>query len=287
MPAKKKISDIRKIGIIAGGGMLPVDLALECRNRGIETYMVGFKGQTDPVAMELGAHKWMSLGAVGLLISTFKDADITDLILIGSIKRPSLSTLKPDLKAAQILARISFRALGDSSLLSALKKELETEGFTLHGFHEFCGEHLAQEGLICGPTPNAEQESDIQIGIAASQDIGSKDIGQSVVVRQGCIIGVEDAEGTDALIRRCASSKESNANPPILVKTCKPQQDRNLDMPTIGINTITAAHESGFAGIVIQAGATLLVQPKEIADMANQYNIFIKAVLLDDNANTI
>jgi DUF1009 family protein len=277
MPAAQKINSVKKLGLIAGGGMLPQLLIDQCHKNGIDVYIIGFKGQTDAELMHRAPHQWAALGAVSTIFEAFRSNGIQDLVLIGRIRRPHLREIRPDFKAAKILAKIGFRALGDSSLLSALRKELEAEGFMLHGMHEFCPELLAQEKTYSRNTPDTEQEKDIQIGIKESQKIGEMDIGQSVVVHHGTILGVEGREGTDELIKRCAA-KQGNAKGPILVKTCKPQQDRALDMPTIGPDTIKTAHACGFSGIVIQAGATLVVDIKSIEKLTDQYNMFFVSV---------
>lgn len=279
MPTAKKIKTIKKLGLIAGGGVLPALLVEECQKKGIDVFIIGFKGQTDLHLMGMAPHKWAALGAVGTILGTFKENNIKDLVLIGRIRRPSLREIKPDFKAAKILTRIGFRALGDNGLLSALRKELEAEGFVLHGIHEFCEDLLAKE-MSFGPIlPDTQQEKDILIGIEASQKIGRMDIGQSVVVQNGDVLGVEGAEGTDELIKRCGMLRKSGRGP-ILIKTCKPQQDRDLDMPTIGPDTIKTAFEAGFSGIIFEAGATLVVDPKTIEDLADQYKMFVRAVKL-------
>ena len=283
MSAAQKIKTVKKLGLIAGGGVLPRMLVEECHRQGIYTFIVGFVGQTDKDLMAISDHEWSSLGSVKHTLDSFRRHDIQDLVMIGTIRRPKLKEIKPDMKAAQILARIGFRALGDNGLLVALKQELEAEGFALHGIHEFCGDLLAQEGHYSALHPDEDALRDIEIGIIESQKIGLKDIGQSVVVQNGEILGHEDNAGTDALIARSGKIKRPGRGP-ILIKTCKPQQDRSLDMPTIGPNTIENAHAAGFSGVVFQAGATLLVEPKMIEEKADHYKMFVKAVKIGANA---
>ena len=84
------------------------------------------------------------------------------------------------------------------------------------------------------------------------------DVGQAVIVQQGVVLGVEGVEGTDALIARCAElAREGPAG--ILVKIKKPGQERRVDLPTIGVDTVRAAARAGLRGIVIEAGGTLVL----------------------------
>lgn len=277
MPTSQEVRHIKKIGLVAGGGDLPRQILADCKRQGIEVFIVGFDGQTDPDLVKDYGHLWTRLGAVGAVINTLKKEGVQDLILAGSIKRPGLLDLKPDLKAAKILARIGMMALGDNTLLTALRKELEQEGFFLHGVQRFSDHLLATEGLVGEEAPHDTDFQDIALGVKASQELGALDIGQSVVVQQGIVLAVEGAEGTDALIERCASLQKSGRGA-ILVKTCKPQQDRDLDLPTIGVDTVIKAHKAGFAGIVIHAGHCIVLDIKAVAELADQYKMFVFGV---------
>lgn len=276
MPTSQKI-DIKKLGIIAGGGSLPRQLSDSCTSQGIEPIIVGFHGHTESKTLENHTHIQVSLGCAGKVIGFFHDHDVTDLVMIGHIKRPSFTELKPDFKAIQILSRIGFKALGDNSLLSALKRELENEGFTLHGIQKFCQDLLIGSGVLGRYSPNAKQAHDIDYGIQVSQEIGALDIGQSVIIQDGVVIGVEAAEGTDELIKRCKHIQKKG-NGGILVKTCKPQQDKDLDMPTIGIQTIKNAHESGLSGIAVHANNVIIIDPDAVTEYANKHKLFIIGV---------
>ena len=269
--------EIKRLGIIAGNGNLPAALISACKGKNIEPFIVGFEGQTDPNITQDHNHLWANLGSAGKIMTFFKSRHVKDLVLIGGIKRPSLTEMKPDFKALQILTRIGFKALGDDGLLTALKTELESEGFTLHPIHRFCADLLATEGALGIYEPLPEDRISIDLGLKISQEIGALDIGQSVIVQDGIVLGVEAAEGTDMLIERCASLQQKGRGG-ILVKTCKPQQDKALDMPTIGINTLINAHKAGLCGIVVQADNTLIVDSKNVAKQADQYKLFVTAM---------
>jgi len=281
MSASQEIKQIKRLGIIAGGGNLPAYLLDSCKKKGMSVYIAALNGQCDGAIIK--AHPedqmlWTGLGEAGKIIEYFKQNEISDLVMIGSVKRPKLSQIKPDLKAINILSRIGFKSLGDNSLLSALKGELEKEGFAVRGIQDFCDHLLMPMGVLGDYDSLADDQATIELGVKESQKLGAKDIGQSVIVQDGQVIGVEDSKGTDNLIKRCSSLLKSNAGRGIIVKTCKPQQDTDLDLPTIGINTIQNAYEAGLKGVVLHAGYTLLVDPKGIAEYANKYRMFVVGV---------
>ncbi len=275
--AEEEHQPVETLGIIAGGGALPERLLHSCDRRGIIPFVVGFEGQTDPLICKGRNHIWTRIGAAGQIINTLKSHGIRDLVLIGSMRRPSLPELKPDIRTARFFARLGMRALGDDSLLKALREELEAEGFVVHGVQEFARDLLAGEGPIGRHRPRKTDWVDIDRGLEISRMMGALDIGQAVVVQEGIVLGVEAAEGTDELIKRCAGLKRAGRGG-VLVKTSKPRQDENLDLPTIGPRTIALCADAGFAGIVIQAGHSLLIDPQEIADAANKHGLFVIGV---------
>mgnify|MGYP002814772653 FL=1 len=266
--------DIKKLGIIAGGGQIPARLADCCEKKGIEVFVCAFEGQTDKALTQGRHHIWSSLGAAGKIIKTFKDHNVHDLVLIGSIRRPSLAELKPDIKTAEFFARIGLKALGDNDLLELLKDELGREGFTVHGVQSFMQDLLAPCGVLGKHKPPKALQDTIKRGVIVSQEIGRLDIGQSVLVQQGHVIAVEAAEGTDEMIRRAKAYMRKGGGG-VLVKTCKPMQHKYLDLPTIGPDTIMVAVECGLSGVVIEAGSSLLLDPEIVRDIADRHKLFV------------
>lgn len=268
---------IEKVGIIAGGGSLPQKLADACKVLDMDVFIVGFDGQTDPDVIESYESQTAKLGQVGKIIKAFKKRDIIDLVMIGSIQRPSFSELIPDLKAAKFIASNGLKAMGDSDLLSALRRFLEDEEFVVHGIQQFMPELLLQEDVLTKRKPSKEDMIDVGRGVEALNEMAKLDIGQSIIVQEGIVLGVEAAEGTSALIKRCADLKRKGRDG-ALIKLCKPQQDVCLDLPTIGLETIQRVHEAGFGGIVAQAGKTLIVDKEELVSYANEHHLYIVGI---------
>lgn len=273
MPAVPE-SSITRLGIIAGGGSLPGQLLHACDKKGIETFVVAFDEHTDPAILKDRRYLLTRLGAAGLIINTLKSQNIRDLVFIGTIRRPSLKEMRPDMRTLKFFARLATRALGDDGLLKAMKKELEREGFRLHGVQEFADGLIASAGPMSMCQPKDADHDDIKRGLEIIRTLGPLDIGQGVVMQEGIVLGVEAAEGTDALIHRCGQLKRAGRGP-ILIKMSKPGQDKDLDLPTVGPNTIINAAESGFSGIVIEAGRTLVSEPDRMAELANKSGLFV------------
>jgi DUF1009 family protein len=217
--------------------------------------------------------EWITLGQGGRGIDILRRAGVGDLVMAGQVKRPSLRDLAPDWRTVRFFAKVGFEALGDNGLLSAVVAELEREGFRIVGVDELVRGLLAPAGVIGLHRPDGRARDDIATGIAAARAHGAADRGQAVVVRSGTVLDREDAEGTDALIRRAAPAAGA-----ILVKTAKPQQERRVDLPTIGSGTVTAAAAAGFAGIAVEAGATLIVDRAQCIAAADAAGLFLVGV---------
>lgn len=282
MSAAKKSSlkeqlGIERLGIIAGGGNLPARLLAACDQAGIEVFVVGFEGQTDKSIYEGREYLCSRIGAAGTIINTLKNHDIHDLVMIGAINRPTLIDLKPDLRTARFFARVSLRAVGDDGLLKAMRGELEREGFRLHGVQKFADDLLAEEGPIGRYKPARHDWPDIRKGVDVLRTLGQSDIGQSIIIQDGVVLGIEAAEGTDELIRRCGSYRKKG-NSGVLVKLAKPGQDESLDLPTIGPETVRLCAEAGLVGIAIESGRSLVVEPQEVAELANHHKIYVISI---------
>ena len=63
----------------------------------------------------------------------------------------------------------------------------------------------------------------------------------------------------------------------IVAKTAKPAQDNRFDMPSVGTKTLESMIKAGAAGLVMEAGRTLLVDREKTLAMANEHNITIVA----------
>ncbi len=263
-----------RLGIIAGGGGLPARLIAACRRDQRPFFVLGLKGQTDGGILRDTSHAWSRLGATSESIKILKSNDVDTLVMAGAIRRPSLAEMKPDLRTIQIFAKLGLRALGDDALLRTVAEEAEKEGFRLIGVQEIEPGLLSPEGVIGKVAPTAEHRADIDFGIRVAKDLGRLDVGQACVVQQGIVLGVEAVEGTDALLERCRKLRRKGRGG-VLVKSCKPQQDRRLDLPAIGLRTVRRAYEAGLEGIAIEAGAAVLLDRDEVAAAADKLGMFI------------
>lgn len=275
------MEEIKKLGIIAGGGQLPNLLAEHCLAQEIPFHMVVFKGQPQPTNAQLSQVTELSLGQVGKVIKTLKKEEVSHLVMVGDLEKPSLFDLKIDLKGLKILNRI--RTKHDDALLTSVCHSLEEEGFKILGAHEIREDLLMPSGLLTKKKPSEEQQSDIKIGLEAVKLLGSLDIGQAAVIKDGVVLGVEGAEGTKELIARCALLRGKKGKGGILIKAAKPKQNLKVDMPTIGLNTIKQLSDLHYDGITVLSRTALFIEQKEAIKKADKNRLFICGVNGDGN----
>jgi DUF1009 family protein len=266
------------LGIIAGSGGLPRRLIEHCRVAGRDVFVLALEGEADPETVIGVAHAWCRMGAAAKGLGLLRQHGVGDLVLAGSIHRPTLNAIRPDWRAAKFFAKVGYRMLGDDGLLSAIVKELEIEGFRLIGAHQVLNEAATMpEGPLGRIRPGAESKADIERGLRIARALGALDIGQAVVIQQGLVLGVEAIEGTDALLQRCAGLRRDGQGG-VLVKIEKPGQESRIDRPTIGPQTVAGAAAAGLVGIAVEAGATLLIDRDEVVRAADAAGLFVVGV---------
>ena len=270
------------LAMVCGGGSLPLAVADHVGKRGRRVLLFPVRGAARPEDYAGREQTWVHIGQFGKLARVARPLGCREIVLIGSLTRPSLWRLRPDWTALALMPRIAlaFRG-GDNHLLSNIAKLVEEQGFTLRGAHEVAPEILAPEGPLGRLAPNVGDRADISLGLDYLAASGRFDIGQAAVVVGRHIVAVEAAEGTDGMLARVAALRAQgrvHAARGVLVKAPKPQQDRRFDLPSIGPKTVETAVSAGLAGIAVIAGETVVAEPADLAHAADRAGLFVIGV---------
>lgn len=274
------------LGLIAGGGAMPLRLADAASKAGRPVFCILIEGFAQPADFARYPHAVVALGRIGQMLELLRRQSARDLVMAGRVTRPSLLSFRFDAEGVRLLAKLGRRAIfgGDDGLLSAIFRVLREEGFRPIGPQDVLGDLLVPEGALGTRQPSAEDRADIARGIAVARALGVADVGQGCVVQQGLVLGVEAIEGTDALLARCAGLRRDGAGG-VLVKLVKPQQEIRADLPTIGPDTVRGAAAAGLAGIAIEArsghAGTLVVDRPETVAAADAAGLFLIAIRPD------
>ncbi len=267
------------LGIIAGSGVLPKLLAENCATIGQPYLVVQFDG----IDLEWVADHPMlkaSFEKPGKLFKGLKKAGITLVTMGGGMGRPRLNPLKFDATGLR-LAPVVMNALkgGDNSTLKIVASLFEAEGFTIIGAHEALPDLLAQKGCSTLKKPTEDDKKDADRAREIVSALGNVDVGQGAVVAQGLCLGLESIQGTDAMLRFVAANParlpDKKGSKGILLKRSKPGQDMRLDMPAIGPDTFDAVAAAGLAGVVVQAGETIILDRESTIARADALGLFL------------
>jgi DUF1009 family protein len=252
---------VTPLGLIAGNGRLPFEVAEAARAHGTPCAIVAIEDNTDPAIEKLASAgiAWIAAGELGRLIEFLRGVGAEEVVFAGGVVKLEMlrdpARLRPDARALALLS--GLRERGDDALLRAVAGALEAEGMRVVESTLHLGDRMTPVGPLAGGEPSPELRRDLELGLRVARTLGVHDVGQSVVVKAGAVLAVEAVEGTDAAIRRGAALGGRGA---VAVKAAKPRQDLRFDVPAIGPRTLDLAVEVGLAAIGLEAHRTLVLE---------------------------
>ena len=84
------------LGILAGGGTLPIEVAEAVARSGRKLHIVGIEGEAD-AAIAGYSHTWVNWGGIGAMVGALRDNGCAEMVIVGRVRRPNLMALRPDL----------------------------------------------------------------------------------------------------------------------------------------------------------------------------------------------
>lgn len=266
--------DEGKLGLIAGGGGLPVAIAEDCVGRGRPLFVVRLAGLADEALCTFPGEA-AGVAELGRCVRLLKQAGCRSVCFAGLVRRPAdFSALRPDLHALSYLPRVVAAAgRGDDALLRAILGVFESEGFEVEGVGQAAPSLCLGIGPVGCLEPGVADRADIVAALDAAREVGRTDVAQGAVARDGQVIAREDAHGTDAMLTRLEPVDGMRRG--VLAKLPKPGQDRRVDLPTIGVRTIERAAAAGLAGVVGPADGLLVVDREAVRRAADDLGLFV------------
>ena len=274
------------LGIIAGGGELPIAVAEAAAASGRNVFILALKGSADDRVSRF-AHEWNTLGELGRAMKLLRAHGVCEVLLAGKVARPRFSEVKLDAKGIMVLPRVVAAARkGDDALLRCMVSLFEDEGFKAIGVAEAAPALLASEGVLGRIRPSEDDRADIAVAVKVVRAMGALDIGQAAAVCAGLVLAVEAAEGTDRMMARVGQLPEAIRGVPgkpkgVLVKAPKTLQDGKTDLPVIGTETVKNVATVGLAGIAVEAGAALIMNRAGVIKAADEAGIFVMGFARD------
>ena len=269
------------IGLIAGGGELPLIQARGMRASGHRVACIGLKGQYDAELPAL-CDDFIEVGVLhlGRWCRQLRKRGATQAVMVGKVQKNQFQyhpmrwfNQMPDWRAARVWLWRSRHDRRSQTLMTSLADELKEGGLELIDTTQFIPEHMADEGVLTKLAPTSAQQHDIDFVWPILMRMNDLDIGQAVAVKKGDVIAVEAMEGTDAMIQRAGELCRKPGW--LLAKGAPANKDPRFDVPTIGVQTIENLAKAGGTALLVTAGRVILIEKPQVLEAADRLGITI------------
>ena len=261
------------IGLIFGETHFPIQILKKVKKKHLKYLIIDLtKGR-----FKKDKHSYnVSIGQFGKIIKILKDNKCKKVLFAGKVKKPNFSKLRLDFKGLYYIPRIiKSSKLGDAAILKEIIKILKQERISTVSSLTFNPELTLKKGNYSRVKPNKEDKIDIKKAITTLSRLGKYNFSQGAVVRNRKVIAIEGRGGTQKMLKRCRSKKFRNKG--VLVKFPKKKQDLRIDLPALGLKTLTQCKSAGLKGIVLKSKQNVFLERKKCISFANKNKMFIIA----------
>ncbi len=259
------------IGLIFGETHFPIQILKKVKNKHLKYLIIELtKGR-----FKKDKHSYnVSIGQFGKIIKILKDNKCKKVLFAGKVKKPNFSKLRLDFKGLYYIPRIIKNSkLGDAAILKEIIKILKQERISTVSSLTFNPELTLKKGNYSRVKPNKEDKIDIKKAITTLSRLGKYNFSQGTVVRNRKVVSIEGRGGTQKMLKRCKSKKFRNKG--VLVKFPKKKQDLRIDLPTVGLRTLTQCKLAGLKGLVLKSKQNVFLERKKCISFANKNKMFI------------
>ncbi len=270
---------MNKVGLISGDGNLPLYIGKTLSNKNFDVTYLLLNSVGNKNIYKKEKHIEIDILSIKKIINILLKNDLQKIIFAGSIRRPSIYDLGFDLETIKLAKNLLLEKKGDNNLLIAIKKYLEKNGFKFLNWTKYCSEIFSTEKNLNSIFPSKIANQNFIKAKSIYKQFKKLDVGQSIIIQNQLVLGLEAIEGTDKLIERCASYKRKG-DKGILVKFTKKNQSNIIDIPLIGLDTIKNIKKYDYEGIFLEKDKCLIINKEQIIDYANKNKIFISCMVL-------
>ncbi len=271
---------MNKIGLISGDGNLPIYIGQSLASKKFDITYLLLNSVKDKKIYEKENYIDINILSIKKIINTLKKNNIKKIIFAGSIKRPSINDLGFDIETIKLAKRLFLEKKGDNNLLVSIKKYLEEKNFIFFNWTKYCPELFSIENNLSKIKPSKYAKKNLIKAKSIYKHFKKIDVGQSMIIQNQLVLGLEAIEGTDNLIERCSFSKRKG-DKGILIKFTKKNQSNLIDIPLIGLDTLKKIKKYNYEGIFLEKNKCLIVNKQEVTNFANKNKIFISSVDLN------
>jgi DUF1009 family protein len=260
------------IGLIFGETHFPIQILKKIKKKRIRYLIIDLTKRKN-FRKDRYSHS-VSIGQFGKIIKILKRNNCKKVLFAGKVKKPNFSRLRLDFKGIYYIPRIiKSSRLGDAAILKEIIKILKQERISTINSLTFNPELTLKKGNYSRIEPNIEDKIDIKKAITTLIKTGKYNFSQGVVVRNRKVVSIEGKSGTEKMLKKCKSKKFRNKG--VLVKFPKKKQDLRIDLPTVGLKTLTQCKSVGLKGIVLKSKRNVFLERKKCINFANKNKMFI------------
>ena len=263
------------IGLVFGETNFPIEILKKLKKRKLK-YLIIDLTKSKKFKKDRNSHT-VSIGQFGKIIKILKQNKCRKVLFAGKVVKPNFSKLKLDLKGIYYMPRIiKSSKLGDAAILKEIIKILKQERIKTISSLAFNSELTLKRGTYSKIKPNKEDNKDIKKAILILNRLGKYTFSQGTVVRNNKVVAIEGKGGTKKMLKKSRSKKQRQKG--VLVKFPKKKQDLKIDLPTVGLKTLSQCKAAGLKGIVLKAKQNVFLEKKKCINFANKNKMFIKAI---------
>lgn len=265
----------KTLGLIAGKGAYPLLLADSARAQGVEKICaLAFRGETSREIEQLADEvRWVHVGQIIEPIEFFKMMRVEGCVMAGQITPRNIFNLRLDSLSRKIMKQLGARHA--HSIFGAIVAEFEKNGLPILSACHFMEKHMPEAGVLTKRAPDEREQADIDVGLKVARAISDYDVGQSVAVKDGVILTVEDFDGTNKMLRRAGKISGPGA---VLVKVAKTGHDMRFDIPIIGTQTLKILKKIRATAIALEAGRAIILEKEKVVELADAMGLAISVV---------
>ena len=259
------------IGLIFGETYFPIQILKKIKKKHLKYLIIDLTNGK----FKKNKHSYkVSIGQFGKIIKILKYNNCKKVLFAGKVKKPNFSKLKLDFKGLYYIPRIiKSTKLGDAAILKEIIKILKQERISTLSSLTFNPELTLKKGNYSRVKPNKEDKIDIKKAITTLSRLGKYNFSQGVVARNRKVVAIEGKGGTEKMLKKCKSKKFKNKG--VLVKFPKKKQDLRVDLPTVGLKTLTQCKSAGLKGIVLKSKRNVFLERKKCINFSNKNKMFI------------
>jgi len=259
------------IGLIFGETYFPIQILKKVKKKHLKYLIIDLTNGK----FKKNKHSYkVSIGQFGKIIKILKYNNCKKVLFAGKVKKPNFSKLKLDFKGLYYIPRIiKSTKLGDAAILKEIIKILKQERINTVSSLTFNPELTLKKGNYSRVKPNKEDKIDIKKAITTLSRLGKYNFSQGAVVRNRKVVAIEGRGGTQKMLKKCKIKKFRNKG--VLVKFPKKKQDLRIDLPAMGLKTLTQCKSAGLKGIVLKSNQNVFLERKKCIRFANKNKMFI------------